>query len=155
PDQPLRTAVALGFRRARLNHVYSILRGKDLETGQFCDRRRAEQFALLKQAQACTLDLQNWHEFLKVLVRAGYRSGSTITSQLGLVYCYALFLNGKHDFGVKPFQLRNAMARWFFMSALTGRYSASPESRFEEDMARLGPAGFVDTLNQVIADRLT
>src|ERR1700724_1154725 len=30
PDQLLRVAVGLGFKRARLQYVYSILRGKDL-----------------------------------------------------------------------------------------------------------------------------
>ncbi len=32
PDQLLRASVGLGFKRARLQYVYSILRGKDLET---------------------------------------------------------------------------------------------------------------------------
>ena len=40
PDQMLRVAVALAFRRGRLQHVYSILRGKDLETGEFSPERR-------------------------------------------------------------------------------------------------------------------
>jgi uncharacterized protein with ParB-like and HNH nuclease domain len=35
PDQLLRVSVSLGFRRARLQNVYSILRGKDLETAPF------------------------------------------------------------------------------------------------------------------------
>ena len=38
---------SLAFRRARLQYVYSILRGKDLETGAFSDERREEQFAIL------------------------------------------------------------------------------------------------------------
>ena len=33
PDQLLRVAVGIAFKRARLKYVYSILRGKDLETG--------------------------------------------------------------------------------------------------------------------------
>ncbi len=32
PDQLLRVSIGLGFRRARLRNVYTILRGKDLET---------------------------------------------------------------------------------------------------------------------------
>ena len=36
----LRVGVALAFRRARLQHVYSILRGKDLETGKVSAERR-------------------------------------------------------------------------------------------------------------------
>lgn len=51
PDQLLRTAVALGFRRARLANVYSLLRGKDLETNQFSEDRRDKQFAVLREAQ--------------------------------------------------------------------------------------------------------
>ena len=35
PDQLLRVSVGLGFKRGRLQHVYSILRGKDLESGAF------------------------------------------------------------------------------------------------------------------------
>ncbi|GGK31605.1 hypothetical protein GCM10010965_25540 [Caldalkalibacillus thermarum] len=35
PDQLLRASIGLGFKRARLKNVYSILRGKDLQTGEF------------------------------------------------------------------------------------------------------------------------
>jgi len=69
PDQLLRVSVGFGFRRARLHHVYSILRGKDLETGHFSDERRNEQFNILKKAQERVLNVQNWHEFLKTVVR--------------------------------------------------------------------------------------
>jgi hypothetical protein len=159
PDQLLRAAVALAFRRARLEHVYSILRGKDLETGQFSDDRRVAQFAALERAQGEVLDLTNWHEFLKVLVRAGFRSGSMISSQTALLYAYAMYAIGKSDFSVDGYELRDLIARWFFFSALTSRYSNSPESAMEEDLARLrgvtNAANFALTLNQIIAAGLT
>ena len=81
PDQLLRVSVGLGFRRARLSYVYSILRGKDLETGQFSSERRDSQFEVLKKAQARVVDLQHWHDFLKCLLLAGYRSESMISSE--------------------------------------------------------------------------
>jgi len=159
PDQLLRASVGLGFRRARLQHVYSILRGKDLETGQFSDTRRDEQFKVLQEAQAYTLDIQNWHEYLKALVRAGYRSNSMITSEIGVIYCYVMFLIGKRDFQVDAFALRNVIARWFFMSALTGRYTGSSETIMEADIGRLRnvktPSEFVGVLNKIITDTLT
>lgn len=159
PDQLLRISVGLGFRRARLQHVYSLLRGKDLETEQFSEERRVEQFEILKASQAYTLDLQNWHEYLKVLVRAGYRSGAMITSQLGFIYCYVMFLIGKKDYKVEAFTLRNLIARWFFMTALTGRYTGSPETVMEADLTRLrgikDGAGFVESLDRIINDTLT
>jgi len=159
PDHLLRTSVALGFRRARLQHVYSILRGKDLDSGQFSDERRVQQFEVLKGAQAYTLDLQNWHEFLKVLLKAGFRSGAMISSQVGLLYSYSLFLIGKRDYQVDHYQLRQVISRWYFMTALTGRYTSSPESVMETDLARLRKARnateFIETLDHVANDALT
>lgn len=159
PDQLLRVSVGLAFRRARLEYVYSLLRGKDLETRVFSDERREAQFAVLRDAQSYVLNLQNWHEFLKTLVRAGYRRSETITSQVGLLYSYALFLIGKRDFGVDPYTLRNLIARWFFMTALTGRYTTSPESVMEQDLARLrdvrDAAGFQALLDGIIGDTFT
>ncbi|MCK4838544.1 MAG: DUF262 domain-containing protein [Desulfobulbaceae bacterium] len=159
PDQLLRVSVGLGFRRARLQHVYSILRGKDLETGQFSNERRVQQFDLLKSAQSKVLDLQNWHEFQKALVRAGFRSGSMISSQVALLYSYVMFLIGKCDFNIGVHDLRDIVARWFFMTALTARYSASPETSMEADLAQFRPLKtkeeFVATLEKIIQDALT
>jgi hypothetical protein len=42
--------VALGFRRGRVKSVYQVLRGKDLETGQFSTDRRDDQFEIPKAA---------------------------------------------------------------------------------------------------------
>jgi len=159
PDQLLRVDVALAFRRARLEHVYSILRGKDLQTGDFSVQRRDAQFAKLKEAQAEVLNIQHWHDFLKVLKRAGYIHPKMITSETALVYTYALWLIGKRDFGLDLTTLRDLMARWFFMSSLTGRYTSSPETRMDQDLAllrgRTRPEEFVQVLEQEMAAVLT
>lgn len=159
PDQLLRVDVALAFRRARLEHVYSILRGKDLHIGEYSAERRDEQFALLKKAQACVLDLQNWHEFLKVIKRAGYIHPALITSETSLIYTYALWLIGKRDFGMDISTLRDLMARWFFMNSLTGRYTGSPETRMEHDLSLLRglskPNDFIEVLEKEMNAVLT
>lgn len=159
PDQLLRVSVALGFHRARLEHVYSLLRGKDLQTKRFSDEQREKQFAVLKESQAHVLDLQNWHEFFQVLKRAGYVSSQFISSAMAVLYAYALWLIGKRDFHVDTYRLRETLARWFFMTALTGRYTSSPESRMEQDLALLREAhtadNFVRVLNQQIEAVLT
>ncbi len=154
PDRLLRVEVALGFRRARLEHVYSLLRGKDLQTRKFSEEQRDKQFKILKEAQRYTLDLQNWHEFLKVLKRAGYPGYQLISSDLAVLYTYALWLIGKRDFNVDIYNLREIMARWFFMVVLTGRYTDSPESRMEQDLAMLrdakSPDDFINVLDKQI-----
>lgn len=136
PDQLLRVCVGLGFRRARLKNVYSILRGKDLETEQFSPERRKAQFEVLKRAQEKVLNLQYWHDFMKAIMQAGYRSGQIISSQNNLLFAYILYLMGRTEFRIDEFKLRRLIARWFFMTALTGRYSISPESTMEFDLAR-------------------
>jgi hypothetical protein len=159
PDQLLRVSVGVGFRRARLEHVYSLLRGKDLATGKFDNQRREQQFAILKQAQAYALDLLPWHEFFKVLMRAGYRRANMITSKISLLYTYTLFLIGKRDYKIDDYTLRNVIARWFFMVTLTGRYTSSPETVMEQDLARLRSIrdadGFIALLDRIVHDTLT
>lgn len=159
PDQMLRVAVGLAFRRARLQYIYSILRGKDLETGQFSEERRDQQFEKLKVAQTHTLDLTNWHEFLKSLKQAGYSNESFISSNNNILYAYVLFLIGRVDYKVDLYELRRLIARWFFMSSITGRYTSSPETAMEMDLAKLRSVNsaqeFVSLLNEIISSQLT
>ena len=137
PDQLLRVSIAVGFKRARLQYVYSILRGKDLDTGEFSDARREEQFAVLQDAQARVLDLTSWHEFFNAIRSSGYLGGRMLSSTNNLLFAYAFFLIGRTEFGVPPKELRRVVSRWFFMCALTGRYTGSPESNLEFDLAKL------------------
>ncbi len=159
PDQLLRVAVGLGFKRARLKYVYSILRGKDLETEKFSTERREQQFELLKDAQQRVLNLQYWHDFMNCIRQAGFRSGKMISSKSNLMFSYILYLIGRTEYKVGEYDLRQVIARWFFMSALTGRFTASPESAMEFDLARLRDidtgADFVRTLNQICDVTLT
>lgn len=152
PDQLLRVGVGLGFRRARMQYVYSILRGKDLETEQFSPELREQQFEVLKDAQGRVLNLQYWHDFLKSILGAGFRSGKMISSQTNLMFAYILYLMGRTEFKVEEFKLRGLIAHWFFMTALTGRYSSSPESKMEFDLARFRKIKDVDSFVAVLKD---
>jgi hypothetical protein len=155
----LRVIIGYGFRRARLKYAYPVLRGKDLESGQYSLERRDQQFEKLKLAQDIVLNLQTWHEFLKSLLAAGFRSASMITSQTAILYSYVFYLIGKRDFKIEPYQLRSIIARWFFMSYLTQRYSSSPESQMEQDLANLRNIDtrkkYINHLNEIIANTLT
>jgi hypothetical protein len=161
PDQLLRVAVAVAFRRARLQHVYNILRGKDLETGRVSTERRQQQFGLLAAAHDKVLDLTSWHEFLKCVATAGFRSRKMITSDNALLFSYALWLIGRHDFDLEHQALRPAIARWFFMAHTTGRYSNSPESQLESDLGRIARlkagdgAAFLAELERIVAANFT
>ncbi len=159
PEQLLRVSIGFGFKRARLKYAYLILRGKDLDSGQYTATRRDEQFEQLKESQKKVLDLQNWQEFLKIPVCAGYRNGKMITSQTALLYSYVFYLIGKYDYGLSAASLREMISQWFFMSCLKGRYSSSPESRMEQDLADLrsikNEEEFVAHLQEIISSEMT
>lgn len=137
PDHLLRVDVGVAFRRARLEHVYSLLRGKDLSTGESTPEKRSQQFSKLRDAQSRVLNLTYWSDFLNIVRAAGYRSAKTISSTNALVFAYQLYLLGRTEYKVENFQLKRAIARWIFMSLLTGRFTTSPESRMEQDLAEL------------------
>lgn len=161
PDQLLRAGVGLAFRRGRLQHVYNILRGKDLETGDVSTDRRTSQFDELRRAQDDILDLTNWHEFLKCLSHAGFRSRRMVTSENALIYTYILWSIGKRDFGLDLKTLRGVIGRWFFMAHTTGRYTSSPESQIEADLGRISElepgdgAAFCTELDRIVRSNFT
>jgi hypothetical protein len=159
PDQLLRVAVALGFQRGRLKSVYQVLRGKDLETGEFSTERRDAQFKVMQEAQAKVLDLTRWHQFLSCLIGAGFRSGEMISSKNALLYAYAFYLFGRERFKMPEGQLQRLIGRWFFASSLTGRYTSSPETTMDGDLNRFkevrDAAGFAKILEEIMTNDLT
>ena len=122
-------------------------------------RRRNAQFEILKQAQIKVLNVQYWHDFMQCIRQAGYRIRRMISSNNALLYAYTFYLIGRTELDVQEHELRPAIAQWFFMSAITGRYSGSPESTLESDLAMLRDAttgeDFIKKLRHVCTISLT
>src|SRR3546814_20248885 len=78
PDQLLRVTVGLSLKRARLENVYGVLRGRDAKTGLDAPERRDAQFALMRDGQTAELHLANWHPVLDAVKPAGYPSEKMI-----------------------------------------------------------------------------
>lgn len=159
PDQMLRATVGLALKRARLENVYSALRGRDAATGLDNPEKRESQFALMREAQKTVLNLANWHHYLDALKLAGYRGQKMISSGAAIIYCYVLYLIGIRDYGLDRTLVRQVIAEFYFMAAMTGRYTNSPETRFEADLSMVrdltdGPA-FVAKLREICATTLT
>ena len=160
PDQLLRVAVALGLKRGVLQNAYQILRGKDPVDKKVKEDHRNARFADLKEAQAKVLNLTDWHEYITCIKAAGFRSKSMLTSANNFLYGYLIYLVGRHEFNIERKILRNVISRWFFMSALTGRYTGSPETVLESDLRRFQqidqtPEAFIHLLDSVISNQLT
>ena len=159
PDQMLRAAIGLAFSRGRLQVVYNLLRGKDLETGEVSAERRTEQFERLRPALDQVTNFTNWHEFLKCLTHAGFRSSRMIASESAVIYTYVIWLIGRHDFGMETPDLRDLISRWFFMAQTTGRYTSSPETQLEADLRVVASVqdaeNFQESLDRIIRSNFT
>ena len=158
PDDMLRVLVGLTFHRAKMKDVYSIIRGRDMETGEFSEDLRTQQFDKLKLNLPTILDNTNWQSFLKILIGGGYKDEELISSKSAVLYSYILYLIGKQNFNTQNHELQRIIGRWFVMSSLTGRYSSSPETAFEKDLNRIkefSPDGFISGLEKIIGENLT
>ncbi|MCK0149543.1 hypothetical protein MWU54_05880 [Marivita sp. S6314] len=159
PDQLLRVAVAYGFGSGRLKSVYQVLRGKDPDSGKYSSERRDAQFEILKGAQDNALNPTYWHQFLSALVGAGFRSKEMISSNNALLFSYAFYLMGRVRYQVPEHVLQKTIGRWFFASSLTGRYTSSPETILDADLARFRAVKdgetFLSILDGILSSELT
>lgn len=151
--------MSYGFQRARLHYAYMLLRGRDFENGVYTEGLRIQNFEKLKQVLEQVLDVQIWKNFLKCVEAAGFVSKSLISSENALVYSYVMYLFGKFYYGMSESALRKLIAKWFFMTAVTGYYTGSPETDMESDLADLRNVkteeAFITLLEKKIASIFT
>lgn len=159
PTHIVRVAMSYGFQRARLHYAYMLLRGRDFENGVYTESLRIQNFEKLKQVLEQVLDVQIWKNFLKCVEAAGFVSKSLISSENALVYSYVMYLFGKFNYGMGESTLRKLISKWFFMTAVTGYYTGSPETDMESDLADLRNVkteeAFVALLEKKIASVFT
>lgn len=159
PDSLLRVAALVAFSRGRLQSVLALLRGAGLDgDGAVGEEERTEQLDRLSEAIDQALDLTCWHEYLKVLMSAGFRRSQEISSGNNAILVYGLYLFGL-NLGLSHSELRTPIARYFFMSSLTGRYTGSFESQITGDIQTFSEAAsgaeFVAALDKVVDNALT
>jgi hypothetical protein len=158
-DQLLRVAVLVAFQRGRLQSVLALLRGASLD-GQtaLAERDREEQLDHLSAAIDVALDLTSWHEYVKALMAAGFRRATEISSENNVLLVYALYLIGRR-YGLSHSELRTTIARYFFMSSLTGRYTGSFETQITQDVQSFTQAAdgadYLERLRAAISTQLT
>ena len=117
----LRVVTGLAFRRIQLADVYEVLRNEAAANDETEAEGHGEFSAKIKAAQNEALCLTNWHEFLRAIRRAGFRTDRMVCTENTLV-AYLVFLIGRTDYQLDHQTLREVMAPWFFMTVLTDRY---------------------------------
>ncbi len=155
----VRLIIGLGFKRARMKDAYAILKGRDPDTNKYSEILREKQFEIFKETLNKVIDTTNWHTFLRIIQSLGYKSSGLIASGNSIVNSYIFFLIGRLEFNIDYKELEKLIAKWFFMSSLTSRYSGSSESIMESDLNKIKNAKngdeFKNALNNIIDSTLT
>ena len=158
PTDLIRIIVGLGFGRGKMKDAYSILSGRDFTTKKVSATLREEQFEAFKMAQQQALDYTNWHEFLKIILGLGYKSGELISSANNIANAYILFLIAKINVGLERKELERYIGKWFSFSSITSRYSFSPESQMESDLNVFRTRDrkeFIKSLTSIVDNEIT
>jgi hypothetical protein len=146
----LRVAFTSQFRRGRLEDLVALLSGRNFETKQYQEDIVETTFHYLREGILDFINETHFKRFVMIIKSAGFVDPSLITSQMALNFAYILYLT------LRSKQLPNAeiewqVRRWFVMSLLTGRYSASSESVIDLDIRQIeayGIAAYADTTMQ-------
>ena len=159
-QQLLRAVCGVAFARARMSAVYRYLRGVDPTTGEADAAGRLKRLAQLDDAAKECIELTPWRDFLLRVQHAGFVSQTLVASKNAIVNAYAFYIRGRKA-GVQKSKLDEMIARWVFATLLMARYSASSETVFEQDLARVASLrtddadGFVRALDDSMNETLT
>ena len=141
----LRVAFTYEFNRGILSDLVSLLSGRNFETKSYEERIMEESFTKLKKGVHTFVNENNFKNFVMIIKSAGYNTPGLISSQMALNFAYVLYLKLK-ALGYKDPQTHSFVRKWFLMSSLTGRYSASTESNFDSDIKQISKNNFEDFL---------
>lgn len=158
PQQIIRTTMAFTFKRARLKYAYMKLRGSDLKRG--ADGRidmelRKQSFLELASGLNKVLDYENWNEFIRTVMSAGFVNSSMISSENALVYSYMMFLIGKYNFNINSEKLRKIIARWYYMVSTSSHYTGAFESTVQEELNDIDRINDAEEFEKYINDRIS
>ena len=144
----LRVAFTSRFNRGKLSDLVGLLSGRNFETRTYEKGIEEASFQNLHDGVMEFINETHFKRFLMIIRSAGFVDKSMIRSGAALNFAYSLYLKLKRDHGNEP-RIESWVRRWFVMSVLTGRYSASPESRVDKDIKDINERGFTE----VLADR--
>lgn len=144
----LRVAFTSRFNRGKLADLVGLLSGRNFETRTYEKDIEEASFQNLYEGVMEFINETHFKRFLMIIRSAGFVDKSMIRSGAALNFAYSLYLKLKRDHGNEP-RIESWVRSWFVMSVLTGRYSASPESRVDKDIKDINERGFTD----VLADR--
>jgi len=144
----LRVAFTSEFERGRLSDLVSLLSGRNFETRTYEEDIVESSFNSLKKGIMNFINESNFKKFIMIIKSAGFIGPELIRSQNALNFAYILYLKLR-KLNYKPGDIECYVRRWFVLSVLTGRYSGSPEARFDFDIKQISKRDFGELLKNI------
>lgn len=136
----LRVAFMSEFQRAKLGDLVALLSGRNFETREYEEIIAEQSFQTLDKGIMRFMNETDFKRFLMIIRSAGFIDTSMIRSQNVLNFAYTLYLTMRSQNECAD-DIESCVRRWFVMSILTGRYSASPESKMSFDIKQINERG--------------
>ena len=150
----LRVAFTSRFQRGKLQDLVALLSGRNFETKQFEEAIAEKSFESLKQGVMEFINQTHFERFTMILRSAGFVSNDLVRAQNPLNFAYIVYLKGRAD-GVDAAVLESLVRRWYVMSVLTGRYSGSPETAFDDDIRQIEAVGLEQHVDGTVFGELS
>lgn len=150
----LRVAFTTEFKRGPLKDLVALLSGRDFETKQYEEAIVEDSFKRLKSSINRYMNEFDFNQFIIHIQSAGFVTASMISSQNALNFAYIIYLTLRGQ-NWDDAEIQHYVRRWFAMSLLTGRYSGSPESKFDEDIKKIHEYGIKDYFNSIVQSEIS
>jgi hypothetical protein len=144
----LRVAFTFKFNRGKLSDLVSLLSGRNFETREYEEEIAKQSYDTLITGVKDFINETNFKRFLMIITSAGFVDNRLIRSVNAMNFAYILYLKLKEQ-GYNSALIEKYVKKWFVLTLLTGRYSGSPESKFDFDIKNISQKDFGDYLKEI------
>lgn len=148
-DDVLRVAFMHRCKRAKLADLVAMLSGRDFDSREFKEEIVSNTYEQLTEGVRNVINGYNFSQFMLAIRSAGFISKKLVNSVMAIDFAYAVYLILKESGEVPADEIKSLVQKWYVLSVLTGRYSASPESAFAKDIRLIGEQGVRKTLKDI------
>lgn len=148
-DDVIRVAFMSKIKRAKMATLVSMLSGRDFETRDYKDEIVDQTYKDFREGVLNVINEYNFSQFMIAIKSAGFISARLVNSNMALDFAYTIYLMLKESGEVPVSEIKRVVQKWYVLSVLTGRYSASPESAFAKDIRQIREMGVVACLKNI------
>ena len=138
----LRVSFMNAFNRGKVSVLVDLLSGRDFVSRTFKEEIADKSFADLSTGIKNFVSEYNFKNFILAIKSAGFVTPKLLNSQMTLDFAYTLYLILQRGSEIPKTEIKRYVQKWFVLSTLTGRYTASPESQMDRDLREIEAKGF-------------